>query len=225
MSAVLTKSQKQDLGSILKSAGYDPAAFVYTEIEEDKGQKSSATLTNRETSDKFVVMHSGSKYSIAESVPGTRRKAVYSNVAWDTLTSFLQDWAGRVKRESEAVDPWPQEAEDMADDDSYFGLEELPRVDRAIEESLNELKNQALEHGVSQDRVEAALEETEKILKKSARTSTKKEWLTLFKGVVIEKLIDWGMQTQTFQTVLHTLITSAHDIAQLAEHAARHMPT
>lgn len=144
-------------------------------------------------------------------------------LGWDGVRNSLAEWVVRVRREIEAVDPWEQEAKDMADDDSYFTISELPRVDRAIGESLEQLKELALEHGVALERVEGELRDVRSVLEKTARNSTKREWITLFKSIVVDKLVDWGMQTVMFQTILHTLVTSAHDIVWLAEHASRHL--
>jgi hypothetical protein len=224
MSIELTKSQKQSLGQALRSAGFTPDAFVYSEISTDQG-KDAAALTNRESSDKFVIINNPSgTYSIAKSIPGTRKTERYGSLSWNELLLQLELWSKEVKSEIQAVDPWQQEAKDMADDDSYFSLDELPKVDNAIERSLDELKTQALNHGKTLEQITAGLQQAEQLLKKTARSSTKKEWISLFKGIIIEKLIDWGMQSELFQNILHTLITSAHDITQLAEHASRHLP-
>lgn len=217
MSIELTKFQKQGLGKALSNVGYRPDAFVYDT------DNNSVVLTNRTTSDKFIIKYNLNSYIVSESVPGTTRTQNWSGQDWDTVERMFQDWAKRVKLESEAVDPWKQEAEDMAEDDSYFTLAELPRVDKAIEASLEELKNIAVVHGKNLEQIEVALDETRQLLVKSARNSTKREWLALFKGIIIEKLVDWGLQTELFQDILRTLITSAHDVAQLAEHASRHI--
>lgn len=121
------------------------------------------------------------------------------------------------------MDPWQEEAESMANDDSYFSLSELPSVDNAIDKSLHELKEQALAHGKTAQQIQSQLDDIRTLLQKTARNSTKREWLNIFKGILIEKLVDWGMKTELFQSILHTLITSAHDVAQLADHASRHL--
>ena len=225
MSLLLTKYQSQELGNALLEAEYDPSAFIRKETPAtDEQGESSITLTNRDTSDNYTITFSGDWFAIAWTVPGTTRIQTRRTQNWDTVVSGLRNWAAEVKLESEAIDPWEQEAEDMANDDSYFTLSEIPRVDQAIDDSLEELKGKAVEHGIAQSRIEAELQKVSASLKSAARSSTKKEWIALFRGLIIEKLFDWGMQTELVHHIVQTLITSAHDITQLVAHATRLLP-
>lgn len=225
MSVELSKFQRQQLGEAIQRAGYDPKDFIPSEESNAEGRDGWFTLTHRESSDTFSLRQSEAAsglYEVRSSIPGTTQFQT-GRPGWGQLTSWLEDWAAELKRENEATDPWQREAEDMASDDSYFSLNELPKVDKAIDKSLEELKTKAIEQGVSLKQVEAELQEVNRLLKKTARSSTKKEWLSLFKGIIVEKLLDWGLQTALFQSILHVLITSAHDVVQLAAHASRHL--
>lgn len=225
MSLNLTKYQKQGLGNSLRTAGYTPEEFVYSDDVEIEN-KDYVALTCRESSDRFLIRRAignNSAYYITLTTPGTDLNSTFGSMPWDSVEDNLTSWAKDVKRESEAVDPWKVEAEDLANDDSYFTLDELPKVDRAIEESLNKLRSQAIEHGKSELEIRSELDEIKQILLKSARNSTKKEWTSIFKGVIVGKLIDWGMQTQIYQDILQTLVNSAHEVTQLTEHISKHL--
>jgi len=221
MSIEVTKAQKQALGKAIKQAGYEPDEFVYTETVLENSENEAALLTNRETSERFAFYPRVNNYKVQYDVPGTSKIRDGGFVGWDELLVALNAWASEVKREHIAVDPWAQEAEDMANDDSHFTISELPKVDHAIDEAIEELKDLAIQNGKKLSEIEGDLSSVKNILKKTARQTTKKEWITLFKGVILEKIIDWGMQTELFQVVLHKLITSVQDVAQLAEHASR----
>ena len=226
MSVGLTKYQKQGLGAALASAGYSPDDFIYADEPAEDDNHEYVSLTHRESSERFAIRRAignNHSYYIRSSEPGTNREQSYGGMSWNDVERNLESWAQDVQREDTAIDPWQQEAEDMANDDSLFSLDELPRVDRAIEESLENLKTQAIEHGKTAEQIEGELQEIKRILQKSARNSTKREWISIFKGIIVGKLIDWGMQPELYQNVLHTLITAAQDVAQLAEHAARHI--
>ncbi len=227
MSIGLTKYQKQGLGAALAGANYEPGDFVYSEEFDEKFSKEYAILTNRETSDLFSIRRandSNSSYYTKVSEPGTTRMHTYGPMSWNSVEENLLNWANEVKLESDAVDPWEQKAEDLANDDSYFTLDELPKVETAIENSLNDLKERALAQGKTLKQIEGSLNEARQILQKAARNSKKSEWMSIFKGIIIGKLVDWGMGTELYQNILHTLINSSQDIAQLAEHASRHIP-
>lgn len=223
MSLHLTKYQKQGLGHALQRAGYAADAFSYFEEPDDDEEDGSVTLTNKATSDRFTIAPNGENYIIQKSVPGSSRYSKNVPVGWEDVVSIFESWAGEVKREQEAIDPWEQEAEDMASDDSYFRQDELPRVDQAIDDSLDELKRLAIKHGKTLKQIQTGLQETRQVLQKTARSSTKQEWLGIFKGIIVEKLVDWGLQTELFKSILQVLITSAREVAQLAEHATRYL--
>lgn len=226
MSVELTKSQWQVLGYRLKRVGFSIESFVRTyENTADGAPRDSVVLTERESSCQFKISQPGGNlYRIDMVIPGTSRRTSLSSLLWPEIADRFETWASELKKENEATDPWGSEAEEMASDDSYFTIVELPHVDKAIDDSLSDLHDKAIEHGVDKAQIAADLSEIKAILKKTARVSTKREWLTLFKGIIIEKLMDWGMQTAIFHTVLNTLITSAQDIQQLAEHAVRYLP-
>lgn len=227
MSVGLTKYQKQGLGLAISNAGFDPSEFVFAEEPADESDYEYVSLTHRDTSDRFAIrraVNSDHSYYVSVSVPGTTRYQRYGGMPWDDVTRNLHSWAQDVKKESTAIDPWAQEAENMANDDSFFTIDELPKVDKAIQDSLDTLQQQAIEHGKTTEQIQSQLDEIKQLLQKTARTSTKREWMSIFKGIILEKLMDWGMSTALFQGVLHTLIVSAQDIAQLAEHASRHLP-
>jgi len=223
MSLEITKAQKQALGSALEQAGYVPAEFVYSELKLQDNVTDAARLTNRETSEKFTFYPYNREYKVRYDIPGTSRVFESTQLDWDDVLRRLTTWAIRVSKENEAVDPWAQEAEDMANDDSHFTVAELPKVDHAIDESIEELKSLALENGKKLAEIEGELQTVKTILKKTARQTTKKEWISLFKGIIIEKIIDWGMKAELFQIILHTLITSVQDVAQLAERASQYL--
>ena len=216
---------------MLIGVGFSPASdFTLTEEPANESGHEFASLTYRDSSDRFAIRRSKNNYRayLAEAtIPGTNRYRQLTSSAggtWDDIIDKLHGWAIDVKREAEAVDPWEQEAENMANDDSHFTIDELPKVDEAIEDSLEDLKQKALEHGKTAKQIQGQLDEMKLLLQKSARSSTKREWMSIFKSVIVDKLVDWGMATVLFQGVLHTLMASAQDIAQLAEHASRHLP-
>jgi len=227
MSVGLSKYQKQELGKSLAESGYTPADFVYEDKRGTGSKPSAVSLICRNSPDYFRIWRAAAnnRYFMSYSIPGTGQEhQVSSSVVWSDILSRLGEWASALKRENDAVDPWAQEAESMANDDSYFTVDELPRVDRAIQKSLEDLKQKAIDHGKKAEQIEDQLAEIKLLLQKTARTSTKREWMSIFKGIILEKLVDWGMGTALFQGVLHTLIASAQDITQLAEHASRHLP-
>jgi hypothetical protein len=226
MNRFLTKLQKQDIGNMLSAGGYSPLDFILQDENDNEGVP-FAKLVHRISSDELMIRPRPAEglYWIQTSVPGTERYSTDSPVDWDRVLYIVQQWATDLRLENEAVDPWEEEAENMANDDSYFTADELPRVDRAIDASLLDLQQKAVEAGKKNEAIEAELSEIKLLLKKAARNSTKKEWLNIFKGIIVGKLVDWGMKTVIFNEVLHVLIDSAHDIAQLAEHASRHLPT
>lgn len=225
MKKFLTKLQRQDLGEYILRGGYTPASFLLTEDFLEDGAR-TATLEHRDSPARFIIqLLKNGAFTTDHTIPGTSKtRRSGSLLNWGEALDELGSWVNDVKLENEAIDPWEDETEGMAEDDSLFTLEELPQVDRAIDESLKELKRLALESGQQQKKIESELEEVKQHLKKVARHSTKREWINTFRGIIIGKLVDWGMQTQLFHTVLHTLITSAHDIAQLVEHAAQYLP-
>lgn len=227
MSVELTKYQKQGLGYAIKDAGYAAEDFAYSEEPLDKNNLEYVSLTHRETGEVFKIRHSKNdihKFTLNISEPGTTRRQSIGPMSWSDVERNLTSWAKSVKRETQAIDPWQQEAEDMANDDSLFTIDELPKVDKAIEASIDDLMQRAIAHGKKADQIENQLTDIKLLLQKSARTSTKREWIAIFKGIILEKLLDWGMDVGVFQSILHTLIASTQDIAQLAEHASRHMP-
>lgn len=143
---------------------------------------------------------------------------------WGNILDRVRDWAIEVNQENEAVDPWQEEVGKIADDDSAFTFNELPRIDRAIDASLEELKKDALGHGIKLDRIESELTEVKQLLQKAARNSTKKDWLNIFKGAIVSKLLDWGMSLGLLTSIAHVMVSAAQDIAQLTEHASRIIP-
>src|SRR5689334_20082616 len=117
MSIVLTKSQNQELGIALQRAGYEPQAFVRTESSGDADNSESVTLTSRDTADTFTITRSGialNRYVVSRSVPGTSRTSQHGSLSWHNVADSLEAWAKEVKQESEAIDPWEEEAEEMA---------------------------------------------------------------------------------------------------------------
>lgn len=229
MAINITKVQKQQLGNAIADSGFSPADFVYAEIQERKDSTNRlfdvVVLTCRDTNEKFTFQRKGDSYVITYDIPGiTEGKDSSSLIGWQGVLNRLGDWAVGVKQERDAVDPWAQDAEDLANDDSYFTIAELPSVDHAIDESIAELKKLAIQNGKELEEIQGELASVATILKNNARTSTKKEWMAIFKGIVIEKLIDWGMQAGLFSAILHTLIDSVQDIAQLVHHASNLIP-
>lgn len=221
MSADITKSQKQDLGEAIEGAGQRADEFIYN--EKRRGDYDVAILTSRKTTEEFTFHRTSDRYKVEHEVPGTFRKVAVNYVTWSEVIELLSAWVFEVQKEAEAIDPWEQDAENMASDDSYFTVDELPKVDYAIDESVAELKSAALSRGEDIVGLQGQLDEVAKLLKKTARDSTKKEWMAIFKGIMIEKIVDWGMGMEIFQIILHKLITSVQDVAQLAEHASKHL--
>lgn len=70
MNGVLTKYEKQELGSIISANGSSPDEYIYTEVLETENTYGSATLTNRESSDFFTVQDGAQYYNVTTSVPG-----------------------------------------------------------------------------------------------------------------------------------------------------------
>lgn len=226
MAIGITKAQKQELGQALEAANYKPADdFLYLEEKKDD-DNDIAVLTNRNTMERFTFYRQNNAYMIEFDVAGNSGVVRKSRtpITWARLIDRLTEWALEIKREEEAVDPWAQAAEDLANDDSYFTAIELPQVDHAIDDSISELKKLALENGKKIEEIQDDINSVTIILKKSARSSTKKEWMAIFKGIVIEKMVDWGLQTALFGSILHVLINSVQDISQLVHHASKLLP-
>lgn len=225
----LRKQQKADLARYITNASLDVADFKVQKVTNTNNPDGAYVVTHNELDDRFVISKKTDKsssedYFVTLAYPGSvQEHERYRHDSWPSVLSTFNSWLDGVSSELEAVDPWEEADQQMEDDTSNFSLEELPKIDNAIDVSLDELKTIALNNGKKLEEVEASIEDAKSTLKSLARKVNKSEWLGIFKSVGVGLLAEWGINTELFKSVLQVLFNSASDIAQLTEHAAKYL--
>ncbi len=224
----LRKQQRADLAQSINNRQLDFADFTLKHAVSEAFPDGAYTISHKKLNDRFII----SKFtnSVNQSsfdtvmYPGaieTYDRGTHSS--WSSVLLAFGSWLDNVQSELTADDPWESAEEQMENDNSNFSLNELPKIDSAIEASLEELKSIGLKNGKKLEEIEASVEDAKDNLKSLARKVNKSEWLGIFKSVGVGLLAEWGVSTEQFRSVLETLLSTATDVIQLAEHASRYL--
>src|SRR5687767_4324243 len=144
----LNKRQKQDLGNAIKDAGFEHSDFVFLQQPAKRAEGIDyISLTNKETSDEYRFAEHPQGYIVLITEPGTAKKKDRIFPDWYFLVKNFEEWVKEVKSEAEAVDPWAEDARSNFGPGQYFTPTDLPKIDRAVDASIEELKRIALSNG------------------------------------------------------------------------------
>lgn len=223
----LRKQQKADLARSINSRQLNFADFTLKHGVSRAFPDGAYTVSHKDLKDRFII------YKYTDSADTSYFKTIMSpgsiddydqgtHASWSSVLLAFESWLDNIQSELTAEDPWESAEEQMENDESNFSLDEFPKIDSAIEVSLEELKAIGLKNGKKLKEIEASVEEAKDNLKVLARKVNKSEWLGIFKSVGVGLLAEWGVSTEQFRSVLETLLTSATDVVQLAEHASKY---
>lgn len=232
----LRKVHKEGLGRSLSQAGFDPREFKLGESATESEKDSKIRLTHKDSGETLDIILFQPSEDDESSAPfyNVRRKLLEDTHTddeyefaedWEDVLANVSKWAQVLRREIDAEDPWSEDEQETIDDmesnDENFSADELPRIDRGIDAVIKELEQVATDQGGDVKAIKESLDQVATILKSTARSSSKREWLTAFKAIIASEVVKWGLENNVIGGLVHTLITASQDIAQLAEHASR----
>ncbi len=228
----LRNIQKQELGNALTNELFGPRDFELEKSPESNASRDAIRITHKDTGETFdiVLIHPDDGkdpfFNVERPLIGSHTTSSRHFAAtWSDVLQYIEEWAQSLTLEVTAEDPWSQaEAEafeDMNTDDEGFSVDELPRVDKAIDAALVELATAAIDKGNDVAEIRKSVKQIEDTLKSTARSASKREWMTVFKTLITTELAKWGLEHDLLGKITHTLVAAAQDIAQLAEHASK----
>lgn len=228
----LKRLQKQQLGQALSKAGFNPRDFKLEDMSKSDSKPLPVLRVVHLASNEYIevtyVDHENNPtfYIIETSLweEGRANGEQYAD-SWSEVLSQIENWSMALRDEVDAEDPWSVEDEaayeEMNDSDEKFSIDELPRIDLAVDAVIEELGAYAQKDPSNDIKaVASSLKEIEKLLKTTARNASKKEWVTVFKTVIATKIVEWGLENELVGKLIHTLVSASQDVVQLAEHAA-----
>ena len=224
------KSQRAEIAEIIRSRDLEPREFDLQEKDIDNNPDNPALiLKHKSTEAMYAVYVTNDHFGVLYAPSAVSLKPVHkTGISWSSAMQYLNSWIKYVKEESEADDPWDEQTredfDDFHNDESNFTPEELQRLDLAIEGSFQHLIAVAEDQGhkVSKEELSQIANDI-KFLKDEARKSSKRKWLDAFMGVVLSKLIDWGLSSALVGTVFAKLVEMSHEVMKLSTFVPPHI--
>lgn len=221
------RSQRAEIAKIIQTGGFDPKDFDLS--EKEIRDNPTLILKHKSTEAIFAVDNIEGNFGVLYAPSDVSLKPVrLTGISWNLALQYLTSWVRYVKEESEADDPWDEkireEFDEFHNDTSEFTIQELERLDSAIESSFKHLVATAEEQGhkVTNEELKQITEDI-RFLKEEARKSSKRKWLDTFMGVILGKLVDWGLSTTLVGTVFAKLIEMSHEVLKLTSYIPPHV--
>ncbi|MDB5176465.1 MAG: hypothetical protein JWN75_133 [Candidatus Saccharibacteria bacterium] len=222
MEMIFKPSQRSEIASIMRQNGLEPNDFRLK--ESDNEYTSTLTFRHTKSDASFTIESNGNSFEITFSPSESSMKSsLIGGMAWNSVTQYVAKWASYVRANEDADDPWSEQTEeafkDFQENENNFTQEELARLDPAIESSFEQLLLIAKEKGYTPTQKDLLqISEDIKYLKDEARKSSKRKWLDLFMGIVVTKLVDWGLESGLFGIIVAKLFEMSHEVLKLSTH-------
>lgn len=212
----LLKSQRAEIGKALIGKGLQPLDFQWSEVKSSYLKDTRVqSLAHKHPSakyffifDRYKAGSSSEKWAVRYSPDQETSEAASVVESWNNVMTAFSKWAGVVKRELEAEDPWAEADEqfntEWTTSNEKFSAAELEKLDQRLDEVKQYMLEQSDKSDASTKEIHAGVEE----LKQAARAFGKKDWATLFYGWFFMHCADWAVSQMHWQHIVTILLKS-----------------
>lgn len=220
----LLQSQKNQIYDLIQKNEMEPNDFKFDHILSTTLHSTKVQRLKHLSSDFYFIFDKPSGRVIG----GRNREMVRYSPAvddervskyienWTAVTVEFIRWLHYLKREIEAPDHWSDRQQEefnkkWLNSNTQFTEQEKILVDSG----LDAVKQYLIEHVSNDEKVVQDIQENVEYLKHASKHAGRRDWMFIFIGLFVNKLAEWALNPQSWQTLVRVLVSGMEAVKSL----------